>query len=903
VAERIGAYEVVRLIARGGMATVYEAYQPTLDRSVALKRLDLRSSDPMQTDRFIQESRMSAAFSHPNIVTVFDFFEFEGVPYIAMEYLPRGSLRDCIERLSLAQVFGVVECVLKGLAHAQEDGVAHRDLKPENLLLTRTGAVKIADFGIAKAYYNATVQFSATGMAIGTPTYMAPEQATSAKVGPYTDIYALGVMVYEMLSGEPPFKGGDSPVSVMYKHVAEPPPPLTDCDPRVAAWVARLLEKDPADRPSDAVEAWREIEPTIVDLLGPFWRNDATLGEIPKQEYEEIIGGEATPTPDAEPVAPPDDDADDYVTVAGAGGLATPEPDSPPAPEPEPTPEPSSPTPEPTSQPSPPAPEPISAGTPEPEAPDDYVTVAGDARDARPAPEPTPPTPAPPPPPEPSPPEPTPEPTPPEPTPPAPEPELPTPREHIDTPPTGPITLPPPDADDGAGRGRRVLVVAGAVVAVVVVVVAVIALGGGGDDDGNGGGGGGGGEPTTEAAAPFAFSGDGPPVVAAGTAGAADNAGAVTIDGVDAPLTDEGAGPGARYGAAIASADFDSDGQADLAIGAPGAEAVTVLAGAQNAQSTKLPGGGRFGAALAAGDVNGDDFPDLVVGAPDGDGVIHVFLGGSEGLSRDRSQSLEPAQGLAGRFGTVLAVGDINGDDIADIAEAGGKQSGYCLGGAGGPQSCEPLGGELDQPITALAIGDVTGDGFGDIVQGIPEGGDPVPDEPDTGVLGPPGLLQLWPGGENAPADEPILMTQDTAGVRGNDQANDRFGAALAIGDLDGDDFADMVVGAPGEDSEFGRLTVVRGGERGHADEDGFGYGSKTPDLAVTIEAGSHLGEAVALRDLDGDGTLDLIAAAPGNPAVVTLPGVGDGEFTGSGSTSLDLPDGASDVSLGGNGP
>ena len=136
------------------------------------------------------------------------------------------------------------------------------------------------------------------------------------------------------------------------------------------------------------------------------------------------------------------------------------------------------------------------------------------------------------------------------------------------------------------------------------------------------------------------------------------------------------------------------------------------------------------------------------------------------------------------------------------------SSSSYCLGGDGGPQSCEPLGGELDHPVTALAVGDVTGDGFGDIVQGIPDGGDDVPDEPDTGELGPPGLLQLWRGGQDAPADEPILITQDTAGVRGNDQAEDRFGAALAVGDLDGDEFADMVVGAPGEDGEFGRITV-----------------------------------------------------------------------------------------------
>jgi serine/threonine protein kinase len=855
VAERIGAYEVVRLIARGGMATVYEAYQPTLDRSVALKRLDLRSSDPMQTERFIQESRMSAAFNHPNIVTVFDFFEDDGVPYIAMEYLPRGSLRDCIEHLSLAQIFGVVENVLKALAHAQEEGVAHRDLKPENVLLTRTGAVKIADFGIAKAYYNSTVQFSATGMAIGTPTYMAPEQATSAAVGPATDLYALGVMTYEMLSGAPPFAGGDSPVSVMYKHVAEPPPPLEDCDPRVAAWVMRLLAKAPDDRPAGAVEAWREIEPTIVDLLGPFWRNDATLGEIPKQDYVELIGGEATPTPDAEPVVEAEDEPDEYVTVAGGDAVAPPPP-PPPPPEP---------TPEPTPAPSPPTPEP----TPEP-------------------------TPVP-----------TPEPPPPEPTP-EPVAETST-HDRFDTPPTGPITLPPPDEpaeqsrprerddDSRSGGSRRGLLIGGALAVVAAVVVAVIVLGGGGGDDGGGGGGGGG--PITEAAAPFVFSGNGSPVIAAGAANA------VTISGRDEPLTDEEAGQRARYGAAIASADFDSDGKADLAVGAPGAEAVTVLPGAEQAGSTKLPGGGRFGAALAAGDLDGDPFPDLVVGAPDGDGAIQIFFGGRNGLSRDRSQTLEPPSGLAGRFGSVLAVGDINKDGLMDIVEAGGKQSGYCLGGDGGPQSCEPLGGELDHPIAALAVGDVTGDGFGDIVQGIPEGGEPVPDEPDTGVLGPPGEIQIWRGGQDAPADEPIIITQDTAGVRGNDQAEDRFGAAIAIADLDGDDFADMLVGAPGEDGEFGRITVIRGGEQGHAEEDFFGYSNKTPGLPVTFEAGSHFGEAVALRDVDGDGTLDAIAAAPGNAAVITLPGVGDGEFTGEGSTKLDLPDGASTVSLGGNGP
>ena len=275
--ERIGAYEVVRLIARGGMATVYEARQPALDRAVALKRLDLRTDDPTLAERFIRESRIAASFDHPNIVTVYDFFECDAVPYIAMEYLPRGSLRPFVGHLSPPQAFGVIEGVLAGLAHAERRGIAHRDLKPENVLVTTGGGVKIADFGIAKAYTNATGAFTAPGVAVGTPAYMAPEQALSRDVGPFTDLYALGVMAYELLGGEPPFKGGDSPMAVMYRHVSEAPPPLTGVDPRVAAWVDRMLAKRAEERPAGAVQAWAELEEVVVDILGPYWRRHAAL--------------------------------------------------------------------------------------------------------------------------------------------------------------------------------------------------------------------------------------------------------------------------------------------------------------------------------------------------------------------------------------------------------------------------------------------------------------------------------------------------------------------------------------------------------------------------------------------------------------------------------------------------
>ena len=277
VLERIGSYEVTRLIARGGMATVYEGRQPALERVVALKRLDLRSSDPTLVARFIRESRIAASFDHPNIVTVFDFFEHDGVPYIAMEYLPRGSLRRWIGHLSPTQVVGVLEGMLAALAHAESHGVAHRDLKPENVLVTRRGAVKIADFGIAKAYTQATTGFTGTGVAVGTPAYMAPEQAEGRPVGAFTDLYSVGVTAFEMLSGATPFADAGSPMAILYRHVNVRPPPLAGCDPRIAHWVARLLEKEPARRPPGATEAWDDLEEVVVDLYGPYWRRDAAL--------------------------------------------------------------------------------------------------------------------------------------------------------------------------------------------------------------------------------------------------------------------------------------------------------------------------------------------------------------------------------------------------------------------------------------------------------------------------------------------------------------------------------------------------------------------------------------------------------------------------------------------------
>jgi hypothetical protein len=282
VTRTVGRFEIVRRIGRGGMAVVYLARQRGLDREVALKELrTFEEADSSLAERFLREARVAGAMSHPNIVTVFDYFEEDGTPFIAMEYMPRGSLRPLIRSLSVAQVLGALEGLLAGLSHAETHGVVHRDLKPENLLVTNDGSIKIADFGIAKAYNQVSLGLTGTGMAIGTPSYMSPEQAMAKEVGPWTDIYAAGAIAYELFVGRVPFLETDTPLSILWQHVHDPvPPPLSlrpDLDPALAEWLERMLAKAPADRPRSAREAWEELEETAVRLLGWRWRQEAGL--------------------------------------------------------------------------------------------------------------------------------------------------------------------------------------------------------------------------------------------------------------------------------------------------------------------------------------------------------------------------------------------------------------------------------------------------------------------------------------------------------------------------------------------------------------------------------------------------------------------------------------------------
>src|SRR4051812_32959779 len=283
------------------MATVYLARQADLRRLVALKELGgLQTAEPTFAKRFVREARVAGSLSHPNIVGVHDYFEHDGTPYIAMEYLERGSLRPYVGKIGLDQIGGVFEGLLAGLMHAEEHGLVHRDIRPENVMVTDDGRVKIADFGIATANTQVgTGYLTATRAAVGTPNYTAPEQAMGQDVGPWTDLYSVGVMAFEIFVGQVPFRDTEEPMAVLMRQVNDPIPPASslnpDIDPALSDWIEQLLVKEPDERTRSAGDAWDQFEEIIIALVGPRWRRTARLDE--SQRPADAPPGPATPPP------------------------------------------------------------------------------------------------------------------------------------------------------------------------------------------------------------------------------------------------------------------------------------------------------------------------------------------------------------------------------------------------------------------------------------------------------------------------------------------------------------------------------------------------------------------------------------------------------------------------------
>src|SRR3954452_22976017 len=284
-----GRYRVGPRIARGGMATAYEATDLRLDRVCALKVMHAGLGDDDDfAGRFVREARAAARLSHPNVVSIFDQGDDDGTVFLAMEYVPGHTLRDLIRAqapIPPARALALLDPVLSALGAAHQARMIHRDVKPENVLLADDGRVKVADFGLARAVSAETQHTATGGILIGTVSYLSPELVVDGRADARSDVYAAGVVLYELLTGRKPH-AGDSPIQVAYKHVHEdiaPPSRLVPGLPSyVDALVARATARDRDLRPADAQVLLHQVrrgraaldqgvldDPELTDALTP----------------------------------------------------------------------------------------------------------------------------------------------------------------------------------------------------------------------------------------------------------------------------------------------------------------------------------------------------------------------------------------------------------------------------------------------------------------------------------------------------------------------------------------------------------------------------------------------------------------------------------------------------------
>jgi len=282
----IGRYEIKSELGRGGMATVYRAYDPSFDREVAVKVLPREFlHNPQFLDRFQREIKTIAQLEHPAIVSVYDVGEHDGIPFFVMRYMTGGSLSDMIKkgRFTLEDTARIVERLASALSYAHRKGVVHRDLKPDNILFNDDGYPFISDFGIAK-FTEAHTNLTGSGI-IGTPAYMSPEQATGDPLDHRSDIYGLGVIVYQMLSGQQPYNA-DTPMGVAIKHVTDPVPDIRlivpDLPEEMGDVMKKVLAKDREQRYATAVEFARALNQAAFGDPGNIQESSPTVRLIEK---------------------------------------------------------------------------------------------------------------------------------------------------------------------------------------------------------------------------------------------------------------------------------------------------------------------------------------------------------------------------------------------------------------------------------------------------------------------------------------------------------------------------------------------------------------------------------------------------------------------------------------------
>lgn len=305
-----GRYELDGVVGRGGMAEVYRGRDRRLERQVAVKalRADL-ARDPTFQERFRREGQSAASLNHPSIIAVYDTGEDtvagSTVPYIVMEYVAGRTLRDMLRddrQLLPERGLEILDGILRALEYSHTNGIVHRDIKPANVMITTSREVKVMDFGIARALHDASSTMTQTAQVVGTAQYLSPEQARGERVDARTDIYSTGCVLYEVLTGRPPFTG-DSPVAIAYQHVREEPVPPSQVNPDVPEWadtlVLKAMTKDADSRYQSAAEMRADIQrvltgerlgvpagATATERLGSTMATGGTTEALPPSEEE-----------------------------------------------------------------------------------------------------------------------------------------------------------------------------------------------------------------------------------------------------------------------------------------------------------------------------------------------------------------------------------------------------------------------------------------------------------------------------------------------------------------------------------------------------------------------------------------------------------------------------------------
>lgn len=273
--QNLGRYKIIKEIGHGAMGIVYEAKDPLIDRIVAVKTINLQDLTPEEKKeyeaRFYLEARSGGRLSHPNIVTIHDLGESEGVPYIAMELMEGRELQNLLkgeQLLPIKETLNIAIQVATGLAYAHEHGIVHRDIKPSNIMVLKGGLVKIADFGIARM--DSWRLNTTHGKLLGSPHYMSPEQVSSSPIDQRSDIFSVGTLLYRMLSGQVPFSGNNTH-AISYKIVHEEPQKPSSLNPevpdRLDSIVLKCLSKNPDDRYQNAIELADDLRACQEELL------------------------------------------------------------------------------------------------------------------------------------------------------------------------------------------------------------------------------------------------------------------------------------------------------------------------------------------------------------------------------------------------------------------------------------------------------------------------------------------------------------------------------------------------------------------------------------------------------------------------------------------------------------